>query len=159
MSDEYIVFADENVKAICLQYWDTNGDSELSYAEAAAVTDLGWAFKDNGTISTFDELQYFTSLTTISNYAFRCSSLSSTTIPSSVTSIGDFAFYECNNLTSITIPNGVTLIGGSAFSYCANLTNVVLPSTLYEIGYGGFGSCSSLSSVCVCADTPPALGD
>ena len=44
-----ISFADANVKAICVRSttgWDTNGDGELSYAEAAAVTSLGTVFVD-----------------------------------------------------------------------------------------------------------------
>ena len=55
--------------------------------------------------------------------AFRgCSSLTSITIPNSVTSIGGEAFYNCSSLTSITIPNSVTSIGGSAFYGCSSLT-------------------------------------
>ena len=44
-----------------------------------------------------------------------CSSLTSITIPNSVTSIGDYAFCNCSGLTSITIPNSVTAIGWGAF--------------------------------------------
>ena len=39
-------------------------------------------------------------------------------IPSSVTSIGEYAFYGCSGLASVTIPNSATTIGGSAFEYC-----------------------------------------
>ena len=66
-----ITFADAEVKRICVQNWDTNGDGELSEAEAAAVTDLGNVFKDNKTIRTFHELHYFTNLNSIKDYVFR----------------------------------------------------------------------------------------
>ena len=46
------------------------------------------------------------------------------TIPDSVTSIGNYAFYYCRGLTSVTIPNSVTSIGGSAFYYCSGLKSV-----------------------------------
>ena len=45
-------------------------------------------------------------------------------IPNSVTSIGDYAFYNCDGLTSVTIPNSVTSIGENAFLGCSGLTSV-----------------------------------
>ena len=94
-ADDIIQFADANVKAICVANWDTNGDGELSKPEAAAVTSLGQVFIEK-TITSFNELQYFTGLTSIENSAFsRCSGLTSVTIPTNVTSIGSLAFYGC----------------------------------------------------------------
>jgi hypothetical protein len=55
------------------------------------------------------------------------SSVTSITIPNSVTSIGGDAFYNCTALTSITIPNSVTSIGDYAFSGCTSLTNITAP--------------------------------
>ena len=55
----------------------------------------------------------------------RCYSLTSITIPNSVTSIGNFAFQRCSALTSITIPNSVTSIGERVFAYCSNLKTVI----------------------------------
>ena len=55
-----------------------------------------------------------------------------TNIPSSITSIGDYAFSSCSGLTSITIPNSVTSIGEGAFRYCDDLTKVIFHTN--EIG-------------------------
>lgn len=114
-----ISFADAQVRLLCLQNWDTNDDGDLSEKEAAAVTDLGNVFSWNSTITSFDELKFFTGLTYISSYAFgSCSFLTSVTIPNSVTSIGWGAFSGCGSLTSITIPNSVTYIEYNAFEHC-----------------------------------------
>lgn len=128
-SDENISFADANVKALCVKNWDANGDGELSKGEAAAVTDIGTVFKQNTSIKSFDELQYFTGLTSIGEYVFYyCSGLTSITLPNSVTSIGLAAFNGCSGITSITIPKSVTLIGENILSNCSNLTSIKVES-------------------------------
>ena len=149
--DRVITFADPAVKALCVANWDTNGDGELSYAEAAAVTDLGSVFQDafqeQGTSVTFNELQYFTGLTSIGEDAFSgCWRLSSITLPSTVTSIESSAFAMCSSLTSINIPNTVTTIDSWAFMYCG-LTSVELPNSLTTLGIRVFNNCSSLTSI------------
>ena len=61
------------------------------------------------------------SVTDIENSAFyNCTSLTSVSIPDSVTSIGDRAFYDCNSLTSVSIPDSVTSIGAWAFGFYYN---------------------------------------
>lgn len=47
-------------------------------------------------------------------------------IPSGVTSIGQWAFYNCKSITSVTIPNSVTYIGKSAFGWCPNIAAVYI---------------------------------
>ena len=75
--------------------------------------------------------------------------MTSVTIPNSVTSIGEHAFYECSGLTSVTIPNSVTSIGGGAFSYCNGLTSVTIPNSVTSIGSQAFYGCSGLTSVTI----------
>lgn len=87
----------------------------------------------SGTISTLPS-----SVTTIGNNAFEwCSQITDITIPASVASIGTNAFYHCSGLTSITIPNSVTSIGNFVFADCANLTMVTINGNPH-IGSGSF---------------------
>ena len=69
---------------------------------------------------------------------YNCTSLTSITIPDSVTSIGSYAFSECSSLTSITIPDSVTSIGYDAFSDCSNLKTISLSckSSLKKSDFG-----------------------
>lgn len=134
-SSPAITFADANVKALCVANWDTNGDGELSEAEAAAVTTLGEVFKGNTEITSFDELQYFTGLTEIADGAFNeCTKLESVILPSEVTRIGNWAFTTCNSLNTITIPASVTDIGAGAFAGCINMISMTVDTenTVYD---------------------------
>ena len=66
-----------------------------------------------------------TSVTTIGSYAFSgCTGLTSITISSNVTSIGSYAFSGCTGLTSITIPTSVTTMGEAVFSGCLNINTI-----------------------------------
>ena len=75
--------------------------------------------------------------------------MTSLTIPSGVTSIGNQTFYGCSGLTSLTIPSGVTEIGESAFRDCSGLTSLTLPSSVTEIGESAFRGCSGLTSLTI----------
>ena len=147
---ENIVFTDANVKSLCVINWDTDGDGELSEDEAAAVSNLGTVFKNNSTITSFNELQYFTGLTDIvSNAFYGCSNLTSITIPNNVTSIGSQAFKLCNKLNSIILPSNLKFIGSQAFSTCRKLTSITIPSSVTSISNSVFSACTGLTSIIV----------
>ena len=55
------------------------------------------------------------------------------TIPSDITEIHNYTFYNCLSLTSVTIPDGVTSIGNEAFSGCSSLTSITIPNSVTEI--------------------------
>jgi len=89
------------------------------------------------------------SVTSIGTTAFSNSGLTSITIPNSVTSIGDHAFLNCYSVTSIIIPNSVTSIGEGAFQSCDNLTNITIPPSVTSIGSVVFANCTSLTSITI----------
>ena len=170
--EQPIEFADPVMKEQCVTAFDTNGDGELSYAEARAVTDLSKMVLTNKTFKSFDEFQYFTSVKRIPSAYFEysniksiilppnvtelnyrvfahCSNLTSIYIPDSVTSVGQYAFYGCSSLTSIILPEGVTSIGIYAFYGCSSLTSIILPEGVTSIGGYAFSGCSSLTSIII----------
>ena len=99
------------------------------------------------------------SVTSIGDGAFwGCTGLTSITIPNSVTSIEDCAFAGCRSLTSITIPNSVTSIGDEAFKYCSDLTSITIPNSVTSIGFLAFYVCTGLTSIAI-PNSVTSIGD
>lgn len=67
-------------------------------------------------------------------------------IPSEVVRIADEAFYN-SSLTSLTLPSTVTAIGNRSFQYCTRLVTVDFGDSLSSIDFYAFDNCSSLTSV------------
>ena len=78
-------------------------------------------------------------------------------IPSNITSISNFAFYNCTSLTSVDIGNSVTSIGDYAFSYCSSLTSVTIPESITYIENKAFYNCRSLNEITCISTTAPTL--
>jgi len=99
-----------------------------------------------------------TSVTSIGDYAFsECFSLMNINIPSSVTSIGDHAFDGCTALTSVNISLGVASIGVEVFSGCVALPSISIPSSMTSIGQQAFWDCWALTNIIMDGSTPPSL--
>ncbi len=151
---DIIEFADAEVKRICVENWDTDGDGELSKAEAAAVTTIrvegSSAFSNNTNITSFDEFQYFTGLTSVDLNAFReCTSLVSIKLPTTIKSIHNYGFFNCYSLSSIILPESLTYIGFAAFSGCRALGYIYIPKSVSSITGGAFMGCNSMISMAV----------
>ena len=153
-TDDIIEFADANVKAICVANWDTNHDGELSKAEAAAVTTIrdggSSVFRDNTDITSFDEFQYFTGLTSVDLNAFRgCTSLVSIKLPTTIKGIQNYGFFNCSSLSSIILPESLTFLSFAAFSGCSSLGYIYIPKNVSSITGGAFMGCNSMISIAV----------
>jgi len=145
--------------------WKLDGGSGVLTIEGTgAMTD--YALNTDSRAPWYNYVTSFTAiilpegLTHIGNYAFYNSSdtespdMVSITIPSTVTSIGQRAFYEHRKLAALTIPEGVTSIGESAFNGCAALGELTLPSTLKSLGNYAFAYCSELKIIWCYVRTP-----
>ena len=115
--------------------------------EGKPVTRIGCVFQH---CSSLTSVTIPDSVTSIVSNAFQyCSSLTSVTIPDSVTSIGSNAFYGCRSLTSIVIPQGIPRIENYTFYNCSSLTSVTIPDSVTSIGSNAFNGCSSLTSIVI----------
>ena len=156
-STDNIVFADASVKAWLVGKFDTNHDGELSYAEAAAVTNqqmsgcfdcsVGSPDKTypDPPITSFNEMKYFTGLTCVPDGCFMmCSELEEVTLPSNIQSIEGWAFDGCTKLKALDVPAACKTVGYYAFSNCDGLKTLIFrsPDTLNLtgscFGYGGY---------------------
>ena len=139
-SDAYVVLSGTNGT------W--NVDSEVAGQLACGkliipsnITQIQTSAFSHTNITSLD-LSQPTSLTTIGEYAFNnCKNLTGDlVIPSSVTSIGNWAFDD-TKITSLDLsqPTSLTSIGNNAFQFCSNLTgNIIIPSSVTSIGSSAF---------------------
>ena len=147
-----IEFADPAVEALCLSNWDNNKDGYLMRIEAAGVTSLGTVFKSNTEITSFDELNEFTGLTSIANNAFYgCTNLNSVSLPESVTHIGEMAFRESSLLNCNLVLKNITVVEPGAF-YKTKVRSIIMPDVVtvngaYSEGYRTFAQCANLEYV------------
>ena len=99
------------------------------------------------------------SVTSLGNFCFSgCSGLTSITIPSSVTSLGIYCFSYCWGLTSITIPSSVTSLSDDCFYACSGIKAITIPSSVTLLGDGCFSYCRSLTSITI-PSSVTSLGD
>jgi len=125
-----ITFSDAKTQSICLDNWDADQDGELTFEEAAAVTDIGELFRGATTMKYFEELQYFTSLTEIPENAFRsASNLQVLYLPKSVKKIGSMAFMSCSLLRNLVILNDADMLDYGT-CYLVSSATVFVPQNM-----------------------------
>ncbi len=91
------------------------------------------------------EVKLAEGLTTVPANLFAKSGVRQVQVPSTVTSIGQYAFQNCANLSSINFPNGLATLGTYAFQNCTSLTAVSFPTALTAIPNYAFDGCTSLA--------------
>lgn len=160
-ADEIIMTSESNpsVMAICYaQGWAAHSDY-MTLKEAQRVTSVGTVFKSSS-IGDFHEFQYFTSVTSLVQMAFRGSTITDITFPNSIVSIDQYAFNNCAGLTSIKLNEGVKTVGNQWIWQTNNMKLIDFPSTMTTMNSLGFQTNGRISYVCICrATTPPSLGN
>ena len=130
----------------------TTGSFALQ-SSSTSVSTILWNGNNSGSSpdkaynNSIKKVEIGTDVSISNNTFYQCYSLSSITIPDSVTSIGNSAFQECRSLISITIPSGVTTISDKAFNGCTSLTSINIPDSVVSIGLHSVSSCYSLTSI------------
>lgn len=93
---------------------------------------------------TFENTTY--TVTSIGEKAFLGTYLSSITMPNTITSIRNAAFFNCSGITELALPN-LQSIGYEAFRYCATLQRVILPECIQHLGTVVFQRCIGLREI------------
>lgn len=84
----------------------------------------------------------------ISAEAFKwCKTITSVTIPNSITYIGDEAFLRCISLVSVVIPDSVTIINKRVFAECPLLESINIPDSIKKIDNRAFEGCTRLPAI------------
>jgi len=98
------------------------------------------------------------SVSSIGEYAFYgCSGLTSVEIPDNIINIGTSAFRKCGELLSVKIGTGVTVIEDNTFRDCSVLKTITIGSNVQEIKSGTLVNCNNLGNIISLNDVPPTL--
>ncbi|OAV64741.1 hypothetical protein Barb6_03123 [Bacteroidales bacterium Barb6] len=97
------------------------------------------------------------SVTSIGDWAFYGSSLTSVTIPGSIKHFAEAVFAACTSLKSVLIKEGVIHIGNRAFQNCSSLTSVAIPNSAKGIGTMAFENCTKLQDIHLEWDNPDGI--
>nr|WP_319372975.1 leucine-rich repeat protein [uncultured Methanobacterium sp.] len=139
--------SDDEIKEGYINVSEFSPASDFTYtSNGSSITITGYVGSGGRVVipSTIDGLP----VVKIDAWVFSSiNSITSITIPNSVTTIGPYAFSSCNGLTSIVIPDSVTDLSYFVFSYCSNLKNATLGEGLFAVGSSTFKQCTSLESI------------
>ena len=145
-----------NMQKESVVIYKDNGDGTYNWGlyYPNPINDATNMCSGNTAMTSFDWDAADTSSLTCLSSSFRdCSGLTSMpSIPSNVTEIGDYTFYQCENMNNggtIEIPEGVQRIGNEAFYsvFHYNSKNLKLPSTLNYVGPSAFVNKNYLSDL------------
>ena len=132
----WIRFEDPEVKRICVENWDKDGDGELSMEEAAAVSSIGTKFRNNSNITNLNDFQHFYNVRRLNE-----------------------AFAYCTGLVDVRFWEGVEELGDNCIGYCQSVRLIDFPSTIKSLGQMFLRySIDKNKGIVICrAATPPAL--
>ena len=116
--------------------------------------DEGWTMWNVFQGTSVENVAMAEGITTIGSYAFAQgfddeTCLTHVTIPTSVTGICAYAFYNCRGLGSVTLPEGVVRLGTEAFNNCWNLTELAIPGSVKQIDPRAFSDCRGLTEITI----------
>ena len=132
----WIRFEDPEVKRICVENWDKDGDGELSMEEAAAVSSIGTKFRNNSNITNLNDFQYFHNVRRLNE-----------------------SFSYCTGLVEVRFWEGVEDLGDNCIGYCPSVRIVDFPSTIKYLGQQFLRyPMNKNKGVVICrAKTPPGI--
>lgn len=158
VESKYIEFADPAVEAVLMANGVSSDGVGITMEDAAAVTSIGKWFENNTDITSFDEFEYFTGVTSLvggwnSGAFFGCTNLRSIKFPPSITSLGNDCFMNCSSLAiDVDLPYltsvGFGVFHGTAIRRIINLGNITTignAGSMQSHTFAGF--CPYLTSV------------
>ena len=142
---KYFTFEEnEDGKTVTLTDYNPSSSNSTDITIPSTVSQNAsgeWVEGNTYTVTAIDN-----NTTSSSNSIFYNSGITSVKLPSTLQSIGSYAFYGCSGLTSVDLSEctSLTSIGSSAFCACSGLTSTILPSSLISIGKNAFSSSGNM---------------
>lgn len=138
------IFTAKTAEGVEMNFWVRSVNAKTCEVAPSAIDP-----NTSGSITIPAEINGFKVIGIQSSAFKECKNITSVTIPSSVTRLGDMPFEYCENLTRVSMTDNVTKIGGWAFKGCLNLNDVNLSKSLTTIEYEMFHGCSKLTAITI----------
>ena len=126
---------------------ETYGD--LSYYAVSGGCTIAAYTGEGGEVNIPSEINGLKVVSIDESAFFQCDTLTSLTMPDSVTAIGENAFMNCSSLKSLKLSSSLKEIGACAFTGCTSLKSLTLPDSLSVVGEAAFADCTSLDSLTI----------
>ena len=145
-ADKYIVFADPVVEQICTTNWGDGVGLTPSQATKVTTAQFGTTF-NNTSITSFDELRYFTGITSLANGSFKgMTALESISIPATLSgNLGQEFLRDCSSLTTLTLYGSIRINGAMSLGGITSITRINIASVeawvnnfyyAYDVSFG-----------------------
>jgi len=165
LRDELTVLSSLNIENVSIKAYNGLGGTILESTSYPANEMPAYSFYNSDSKPSVSKVSltsfiFPTTITSIGDNAFfQCTGLTGIlSIPSSVNNIGSSVYQDCTGISGkLVLPNSLTIIRNCTFGWCSGLTELVIGSKVNAIESEAFTDCHGIKKVSIASVVPPTI--